>query len=140
MCGRQKLIDYLQKICGYLLSGETKEKKFFMLYGEKTNNGKSTFISILNNIFGDYAEKLNPSSIIETRYNNQGAASPDIAKLNGTRLVTISELPENAKLDNTRLKIFSGGSDGIVARHLNEEEFNLEIQFKLVIALNNKSR
>ena len=54
--GDQELIDFMQRAAGYALTGHTGEHKLFFLYGTG-RNGKSTFLSTLFDIMGDYAKR-----------------------------------------------------------------------------------
>ena len=51
--GRKSLINYLQVVAGYCLTGETTEQVMFLFYGTGAN-GKSTFLDILLKVAGDY--------------------------------------------------------------------------------------
>ena len=44
--------DYVQRAVGYCLSGDVSEQVMFLLIGEGAN-GKSTFISAIENVLGD---------------------------------------------------------------------------------------
>ena len=48
-----ELIDYLQRVCGYSMTGFIKEHALFFLYGTGAN-GKSVFINTLRGILGTY--------------------------------------------------------------------------------------
>lgn len=48
-----ELIRFVQKAMGYSLSGDTSEQCMFILWGTGAN-GKSTFLNVLQNLFGDY--------------------------------------------------------------------------------------
>jgi putative DNA primase/helicase len=52
--GNVELQCYLQRICGYLLTGSTREQVWFFLYGTGAN-GKSVFINTIAGVMGDYA-------------------------------------------------------------------------------------
>jgi len=52
--GDQEYISYLQRICGYCLTGSIKEEALFFLYGQG-GNGKGTFLNTLTSILGDYS-------------------------------------------------------------------------------------
>src|SRR3990167_5353667 len=51
--GDQDLIEYMQKVIGYSLTGITTEQCFFILWGDGCN-GKSTFIETIAYILNDY--------------------------------------------------------------------------------------
>ena len=127
------LIRYVQKAVGYSLTGSTAEQCAFFLYGTG-RNGKSTFIDVLRELFGDYARNIQPETIMIK--NNNGINS-DIARLKGARLVTTVEPNEGLKLNEGLLKQLTGG-DIITARKLYAEEFEFKAEFKLWIATNHK--
>jgi len=54
MNGNEDLIQYLQKAVGYSLTGDTREQVLFIFYGTGAN-GKTTFISTIMSMLGDYA-------------------------------------------------------------------------------------
>ena len=56
MDGNQEMIDYLQKLVGYCLTGSISEKAIFIFYGHG-QNGKSTFLRVLHDLMGEYLWK-----------------------------------------------------------------------------------
>ena len=54
--GDAELQAFLQRACGYSLTGLTVEHALFFLYGTGAN-GKSTFVETLRGIMGDYAAR-----------------------------------------------------------------------------------
>ncbi|EGQ3351202.1 DNA primase [Staphylococcus pseudintermedius] len=132
--GRQELIDYIQRAVGYSLSGFTLEQVLFVLYGNG-RNGKSVFLDIMNEVFGDYATNIRPQAIMAGKNNSD--ASPEIAKLDGARFVTTTEPNEGDRFDEGLLKQLTGG-DKVSARRLYENEFEFTPQLKLWMATNHK--
>ena len=129
-------IDYLMKIAAYCMTGDTTQECFFILYGDKTRNGKGTFVGTMTHLAGTYAETLRPAAI--TRKQQGGASSnatPEIAKLVNSRMVNVNELEDNMLLDVALMKTLTGG-DTMAARQLYEKEFNFVPQFKIVINTN----
>ena len=49
---------FLQKAAGYALCGNPVEDCLFILYGEKTRNGKSTFCNALMGVLWDYGNRV----------------------------------------------------------------------------------
>ena len=127
------LIRYVQKAVGYSLTGSTAEQCAFFLYGTG-RNGKSPFIDILRELFGDYARNIQPETIM---IKNNNAVNSDIARLKGARFVTTVEPNEGLKLNEGLLKQLTGG-DIITARKLYAEEFEFKAEFKLFMATNHK--
>jgi putative DNA primase/helicase len=68
------------------LPGETDLECFFILYGSTTRNGKSTLTETIAYILGDYARTIQAQTLAK-RPPDGSAATPDIARLKGARLV-----------------------------------------------------
>ena len=132
--GNQELVRFIKRAVGYSLSGHTSEQVLFVLYGNG-RNGKSVFLDILNEVFGNYSTNIQPQAIMASKNNSD--ASPEIAKLDGARLVTTTEPNEGERFDEGLLKQLTGG-DRVSARKLYENEFEFTPQFKLWMATNHK--
>lgn len=133
--GDKDLIRYVQKAAGYSLTGSTAEQCAFFLYGTG-RNGKSTFIDVLRDIFGDYAANIQPETIM-VRSNQSGTINSDIARLKGARLVTSVEPNEGVRINEGLLKQLTG-DDTVTARKLYGDEFEFKPEFKLWMATNHK--
>ncbi|MEO5577281.1 MAG: phage/plasmid primase, P4 family [Gaiellaceae bacterium] len=127
------LQDYVQQIVGYSLTGDTREQLLFILYGAG-ENGKSTFLRILLELLGDYAQQTPTATFLDRR----GDAIPnDLAALRGTRLVSAAESGESRKLNEALVKQMTGG-DRISARFMRSEYFEFTPAFKPWLATNHK--
>jgi putative DNA primase/helicase len=51
--GDQALIDFLQRLAGYLLTGDVTEEMLAFIYGPG-GNGKGTFLGAIASILGAY--------------------------------------------------------------------------------------
>jgi len=129
-----ELIEYIQRAVGYSLSGSTEEQIMFILHGNG-RNGKSVFLDIITEMLGNYTTNIQPQSIMVKQQS--GGASPDIAKLDGARLVTTTEPNDGMRFDEGLVKQLTGG-DRVSARFLHENEFEFTPQFKLWMATNHK--
>lgn len=128
-----ELIAFLQRICGYALTGVTREHALFFLYGTGAN-GKSVFISTVAGILADY----HTTSPIETFTASQSERHPtDLAGLRGARLVTAVETEEGRRWAESKIKALTGG-DKISARFMRQDFFEFTPAFKLIIAGNHK--
>ena len=127
----QDVIDFIQVLCGYALTGEIKEEKLFFLYGSGAN-GKSKFLEILTYIWNDYATRIAPSTLLNKGFSNHPT---EIAKLAGARLAIGSELPAGEIWDDQKLKELTGG-DTLTARLMRQDFFDFKPQFTLIIAGN----
>lgn len=114
--GDGELIAFVQRSVGYALTGLTDEQCMFFLYGDGSN-GKSTLLGTLLHVFGGYAQKAPAELITRPDRASHGAASPDMARLRGVRLAITSEIEQNARLNESRIKDLTGG-DRVVARPL----------------------
>jgi len=130
---RPQLVSYLQRLCGYCLTGSTKEQIFCILWG-KGSNGKSTFIEVIRHVMGDYAETTRPETIMA---KDRSAIPNDIAALAGARLITTAETNKGTRLNEGLVKELTGG-DTISARFLNKEFFDFNPVFKLMLLTNNR--
>ena len=64
----QEVIDYLQVLFGYALTGEVKEHVFPILSGEQGRNGKSTIFETIQNVLGTgIVGRLNTDVLMETK-------------------------------------------------------------------------
>ena len=133
--GDKDLIRYVQKAAGYTLTGSTAEQCAFFLYGTG-RNGKSTFIDVLRDIWGDYATNIQPETIM-VRNSSNSSANSDIARLKGARLVTSVEPNEGVRINEGLLKQLTG-DDTVTARKLYSDEFEFKPEFKLWMATNHK--
>jgi putative DNA primase/helicase len=130
-----EVIAYVQRILGYLLTGETVEQCMFIFLGAG-RNGKSTLLEVIRNLVGDYAATANQDTFL-TR--NTGSIRSDIARLAGKRVVLVSEISGNQYLDEALLKNITGG-ENITARLLYQNEIEFRPQFKLLMATNELPR
>ena len=135
MQGDSSKIEYLQKVSGRFLTGDTSEEEFYIFFGATTRNGKSTITELLLYLLGDYATTISPESLAIKVNKDSRTASPDIAKLAGTRFVVASEPPRRMLFDSSLVKTLTG-RDTVSARFLHENEFQFKPKFKLILNSN----
>lgn len=131
--GDEEVIHFFQKICGYCATGSTKEQSMFICYGNG-RNGKSVAINTVQDILGLYSSTLDMDTLMATGGAKAGA-SPEIARLEGSRLVVTSESNDGSRFNESLIKTMTGG-DRIVARFLYGEDFEFKPKFKLMMATN----
>ena len=129
-----QLIHFIQKAMGYALSGDVSEQCLFILWGTGAN-GKSTFLNVLLQLFGDYAASAN----IETFTKKNSEQSNDLARLKGLRLVTTSEIEQGKPISESLIKQITG-EDELTARFLYGEYFSFRPTFKIFMGTNHKPR
>jgi putative DNA primase/helicase len=127
------LVNYLQRVFGYILTGSTREHALFFLFGSGAN-GKSVTTNTVTGILADYARV----AAIETFTATQGESHPtDLAGLQGSRCVTAAETEDGRRWAESKVKALTGG-DAISARFMRCDFFQFAPQFKLLIAGNHK--
>lgn len=133
--GNVELIKWLQRFCGYLLTGSTQEQVFLFCYGHGAN-GKSVFIEVLKHVMGDYARAIASETLADSK-RQAGGATPDLAALIGARLVLCSETEDNTALAESLVKSLVSG-DTMAVRALYSAPVQFTPNFKLVMAGNHK--
>ena len=133
--GDQKIIEYLQRCAGYMLTGSVKEEKIFFGHGGG-RNGKSVLANVLAYVMGTYAGQAD-SSLLSSGKRDSGAASPDVARLAGLRLVLVNETKAGERWDDSKVKSLVS-TEKIVARGLYREPFEFTPTAKLFVRGNHK--
>ncbi|BAK15826.1 predicted ATPase [Solibacillus silvestris StLB046] len=131
--GDEELIDYMQRLIGYSMTGDISEQGMYFLVGGGSN-GKSTFINIIKAMMGDYGLQTKSDTFIKKK--NDGANN-DIARLVGSRFVSAVESEEGEKLQESLVKTITGG-EPILARFLRQEFFEFTPEFKVFFTTNHK--
>jgi putative DNA primase/helicase len=132
MHDRPWLVDYLQRTLGYSLSGDVSRREVYFLHGNG-RNGKSTLLKTVRATLGDYAIYVPSSTFVAAE--RQGGATPDRARLKGSRFVCTSEMEDGAKLATAMLKNYSG-DEPVSARELYKSSIEFFPESKFWIASN----
>jgi putative DNA primase/helicase len=135
MGGSQALVDFLQRVLGYAMSGYTPEQCLFFCFGTGAN-GKSTLLNAFRDLLGHQYYMVMPSDALMVRPGKSGA-TPELARLPGARVVVTNEVEDGTHLAESLVKLMTGG-DRIAARHLYQSFFEFVPQFKLFIVGNHK--
>lgn len=131
--GDVDLQDYLQRVAGYCLTGDTREHVLFFLYGTGAN-GKTVFLNTLAGIWGDYSAAVPTEVLMESQTDRHPT---ELARLRGVRLAIASETEQGRRWAESRIKSLTGG-EPIAARFMRQDFFEYAPQFKLMIAGNHK--
>ena len=121
------LINYIQRIIGYCLSGTTSEDVMFFLIGGGAN-GKSTFRSALEMLFGEYSSSIKISALLTTTSDSN--VDYQKATMKGRRVIWTDEVPEGKRFNESQIKAMVGG-DKILARAIFEKPFEFTPTHKL---------
>lgn len=131
--GDSSLTAYLQRMAGYLATGETKEECFFFVYGPGAS-GKSTFVRVLAEVLGDYAQAASMEAFMA---RDRAEHSTEIARMAGARMISATETDEGARLNESRIKSLTG-RDRISARFMRGDLFDFQPTAKIILCGNHK--
>ncbi len=97
--GDRELEAYLQRLVGYLLTGEGSERAFFVIVGPP-GSGKTTFLRTVKRLLGDYAWQGDPGNLL------RNLGRPGV--LAGIRLVAIDRPAGDVRLTERLVKNLAG--------------------------------
>lgn len=130
--GDDKLIAFLQRLCGYFLTGDVSEEVLTFIYGPG-GNGKGVFLGAVTGIMGEYAITVPIEAFMsDSKVNGEYYR----AQMHGARLVTASETEAGATWAESQLKEMSGNETPLSAREPYGKPFTFRPQFKISIVGN----
>ena len=134
--GDSAVSDFLARAVGYSLTGDTREDKFFFIFGPP-GRGKSTFVGAVEAALGDYARASDVSTFLASPHQSGGGdrPRPDLVRLAGARICICREIDHGAKLAEGLVKTITGG-DVITVRDLHSRPLELRPTFKLWLVAN----
>jgi putative DNA primase/helicase len=113
--GNMELVEYVQRLFGYSITGLTVEHILPILWGEG-RNGKGTMLETLGFVLGNLAKPIQAEMLMrQGRLKSSAGPSPDIMSLRGRRLAWGSETDEGVPMDLAKVKYLTGG-DTLVGR------------------------
>ncbi|WP_420169037.1 phage/plasmid primase, P4 family [Streptomyces violaceoruber] len=132
--GDNELLQYVQRMAGYSASGSVKWHVLPFLHGGG-GNGKGVFLNVMRSLLGDYAATAPNAFLMAGAQRHE----TEIARLHGLRLVIASEVNQEAKFDEAKVKELTGG-DGLTARFMRQDHFTFEPTHKLWLMGNHQPR
>lgn len=112
---------FTQKALAYSILARPTLETFFICYGPTTRNGKSTLLSTILFLLGDYGANVSPETFEATKRDPR-SASWDVARLKGVRFANVSEPKMGLRFDEALIKSFV--ANGVqTARNLFESAF-----------------
>jgi putative DNA primase/helicase len=118
--GNTELIQWIQRVMGYTLTGSTDEHCLFFVYGVG-KNGKSIFFEVLRKLLVDHLKVTSIEALLHTEQT--GGPTPYVADLQGARCAMASEMPQGKRFNESLLKTLTGG-DTLTARRLFGQPFS----------------
>ncbi|MEU5901911.1 MULTISPECIES: phage/plasmid primase, P4 family [unclassified Streptomyces] len=129
----QEMIDFLQLLLGYSVTGDVGGQVMPFLFGSG-KNGKSVLLDVLMKLLGDYADAAPPGFLMARPFEGHPT---DLAELHGRRVIVCSEVKPGDKFDEARVKLLTGG-DRIKARRMRQDFFSFAPTHKLWLLANHR--
>lgn len=133
----QQVREYLQRVCGYALTGEADSRVLVQLYGP-SGSGKSQFMKALFNVMNDFAKRASDTAF-QARTSGYKGPSEDLHSLMGSRFAMMPELDEGFRLNVSLIKQLTGG-DSLTTRKLYGQEVNWQPEFTVFMITNHLPR
>jgi len=117
----KELINSVQSLLGYTLTGSVTEEIMVICYGYGAN-GKSVMSNVVHHVLGEYS-KIGSASLLKRRRDDDNSPRSDIASLAGYRYVSLNEMQNGDRLDDQVVKMLAG-REPISARELYKEHIS----------------
>ncbi|MBA7540851.1 hypothetical protein ES705_33154 [subsurface metagenome] len=114
------------------LVGTTIEEMLPIWYGGG-GNGKSTTTAILGNVLGDYIQEAAPNLLVLSKFERHPT---ELAELAGLRIIFSSEIGQDKRLDEQRVKELTGGGLAKRAHFMRQDNFALAQTFTIFMLVN----
>lgn len=129
--GGEEMAAYIQRLCGYWITGIVREQSLPILWGVGSN-GKTTFLnSIMDILGGGYSMKA-PSDFLMDKKDRHPTEKADLF---GKRFVVCSETSDGKRLDEALVKELTG-NEPIRARRMYEDLWEFLPSHKLALVTN----
>lgn len=131
--GDQEMIGYFQRLAGYSATGIVSTHVLPFAHGSG-GNGKGVALESLRAVLGDYSTTSPNGFLMASKFP---AHTTEIARLSGARLVLCSEVNEDDRFDEAKVKMLTGG-DTLTARFMRKDDFTFRPTHKLWLMGNHK--
>jgi putative DNA primase/helicase len=132
----QEIIDFIRRLLGYGLTGDTREQLLAIFHGGGSN-GKSTLLEAYRRTIGeDYTMQGAPDVLME---NKKPSHSTERMDLFGKRFVSCAETKDSHTLNKAFVKALTGG-EPIRGRGVFENPWQFNPTHKIILSTNYKPR
>lgn len=125
---------YVKRLAGMSAIGEVREHILPFLHGPG-GNGKTVLLEVMTSLLADYSATAPAGFLVASRDQHP----TELADLQGRRLVVTSEVNENTRFDEQKVKSLTGG-DKIKARFMRQDFFEFAPSHTLWLAGNNQPK
>lgn len=137
--GNTEIVEFLQRLFGYAITGLAVEHVFPVFYGAEGRNGKDTLLKIICKVLGNDLAGPVSKEVLLSGMRNPGAAAPFLFELQGKRLVYADETSEGASFDEGQIKMISGGAP-FTAKKLYMQPTTIYPEYLIVMTTNNRPK
>jgi putative DNA primase/helicase len=134
--GEAELVNFMQRLFGYCLTGKTSEHRLPILWGGG-RNGKSTLLQALAFVFGNELSHTTQADALMDVKRDGAGAQPFVHALRGRRLVWATESREGQRVNAGLIKQLTGG-DSITTRTLYSDVVTFNPSHKVMLLTNHK--
>ncbi len=137
--GDRDLLDYMKRLSGYLLTGETREQKFFFFTGGGSNM-KGKFCETLARLIPDHVGDVDKDFLMKSRLKKDLSGTNEaVADLRGARMIHAMEGDPDDVLDEATMKLLSGEGT-LKASKKYKSEMKFKPEGKIVYETNSRPR
>jgi putative DNA primase/helicase len=139
--GEKEIVDFVQRLFGYALTGSCNEHIFVILSGQG-RNGKSTLLEVMRAVLGGQLTGAIPGEMLLSRTVGNSSAGPraDIMHLRGKRIVWASETNEGKSFDISAVKYFVGGDTLSGRSPYGKQQLNFQPTHTLFLSTNHRPK
>lgn len=138
-----EMFEYLQRVLGYSITGETQERVMFIMYGNG-RNGKGACFELIKKILKEWVIAASRDALLKPKANSHhasaGAATAHLMPFQNCRIAMLSEIDEGDELHPTFPKNITG-EDSINSRPpFGKKEIEFKSQGKIIFQVNTKPK
>jgi len=136
MLGNERMVEFIWRAIGYSACGVTDEQKMFLCHGDGAN-GKSTFMSLLLELFGQGGTGYGFAANSKNLLSGDGGNKHETWRMSMyvKRFVAMLEVDEGKSFAESLIKELTG-SDMITGRKLYQDEWSYKPEFTLWLGIN----
>lgn len=129
-CGNPEWVSYMQLVLGYCITGCTNQEAFFVFHGETGQNGKSTLIKLLCDMFPEHVTTMNKVALSESKSNSE--LNSPLSQVKNYRMVITNENNGKRRLDEEIVRGIASGESPKVRDLFEKSNSDNAVPYKLV--------
>ncbi len=134
--GDAEVVDYVQRLLGYCLTGDVGAELLHFMYGHGAN-GKSVMANVVGHVLGSYVYHAQWGLLVHDSRDTGKAPNPDVARMVGARVVYVNETEQGSRLSETTMKALVS-TEPVTVRELYGSPFTFKPTAKLLVRGNHR--